>query len=420
MMLRFVAVAVACVWMILIGGAATAQPDSRAALVIGNAAYTHLPRLNNPVNDASAMADALGRLGFDVVLVTDADRTRMVKALGEFRKKMRTDGVALFYYAGHAVQVRGQNYLLPVDIDAASENDVRLLAFDQESVQNELEDAGIRLSLLVFDACRDNPFERRFRSAGSRGLARAEAARGAFVAYATAPGKTADDGDSGHGLYTAELLNAIVKPGLSLEEVFKETAAAVEKASGNRQTPWYNSAFHGNFYFSGPAENSAPPATATMPERTSTPALGPAPSPTAILAPPGPSTPAAPAPTPAAPVLSASYDGLWRGVRRCPEWKGRQSFEHPVTMTIENGKAASMSRFSAGTPGYLTYEGIVAQDGKLVLNGYGISSGTPGGVPLGSRFLFEYVGSISGDTYSAKDVGPRACTVEMSRMTRQH
>jgi hypothetical protein len=91
-----------------------------------------------------------------------------------------------------------------------------------------------------------------------------------------------------------------------------------------------------------------------------------------------------------------------------------------VTMTIENGKAASMSRFSAGTPGYLTYEGIVAQDGKLVLNGYGISSGTPGGVPLGSRFLFEYVGSISGDTYNAKDVGPRACTVEMSRMARQH
>jgi uncharacterized caspase-like protein len=257
MMLRFVAVAVACVWMILIGGAATAQPDSRAALVIGNAAYTHLPRLNNPVNDASAMADTLGRLGFDVVLVTDADRTRMVKALGEFRKKMRTDGVGLFYYAGHAMQVRGQNYLLPVDIDASSENDIRLLAFDQDSVQNELEDAGIRLSILVFDSCRDNPFAR-FRSAGSRGLARSDAARGALVAYATAPGKTADDGDSGHGLYTAELLKAMIKPSLSLEEVFKEAAAAVEKASGNRQTPWYNSAFHGAFYFSGPAVNVAP------------------------------------------------------------------------------------------------------------------------------------------------------------------
>ncbi len=264
-MLRLVAAVFA---MLLLNGAATgAEPENRVALVIGNAAYKQQRPLSNPVNDATAMAGTLRRLGFDVVSVTDADRTRMVKALGEFRKKLRTDGIGLFYYAGHAVQVRGKNYMLPVDADISSENDVRLLAFDQESVQNELEDAGVRLSLLIFDACRDNPFERRFRSAGSRGLAAADAARGTVIAYATAPGKTADDGDSGNGLYTAELLKMMAKPGLGLEEVFKQTAAAVERASGNKQTPWYNSAFHGNFYFNGPIGVNVPPPAAPAVDR---------------------------------------------------------------------------------------------------------------------------------------------------------
>jgi uncharacterized caspase-like protein len=250
MMLRAVVVAVC----LLLGGRAAfaAAEENRVALVIGNGAYKHAHSLANPVNDANGMADALRQLGFAVVAVDDADRTAMVKALGQFRKQLHADGIGLFYYAGHGIQVRGKNYLVPTDADIADENDVGLLAIDLESVQYAMEDAGVRLSLYILDACRDDPFERKFRSAGSRGLAPVDAARGSVIAFATAPGRTAADGNGDHGLFTGELLKTIAQPGLELEDVLKQTAAQVETQSGNQQTPWYNSAFHGHFYFKAP------------------------------------------------------------------------------------------------------------------------------------------------------------------------
>jgi uncharacterized caspase-like protein/TPR repeat protein len=252
----------ALVWMAAAVASVGAQADgeSRVALVIGNGAYTHAHPLANPVNDAKAMTETLKRLGFEVVSATDTDRVGMVRALGQFRKQMTADGVGLFYYAGHGMQVRGHNYLLPVDADIADENDAALLAIDLETVENEMENAGVRLSLYVLDACRDDPFERRFRGAGSRGLAPVDAARGSVIAFATAPGKTAADGNGEHGLFTGQLLKTIVKPGLELEDVLKQTAAGVEAVSGNQQTPWYNSAFHGHFFFSPVTVNMAPPA----------------------------------------------------------------------------------------------------------------------------------------------------------------
>jgi len=181
----------------------------------------------------------------------------MVRALREFRAKLSADGVGLFYYAGHAVQARDKNYLIPIEADIAGESDTALLTIDLEAVEHEMEDAGVRLSLFILDACRDNPFERRFRGTGSRGLAPVDAPRGSVIAFATAPGKTAADGTGPNGLYTGELLKAMTQPGLELEEVLKRTAEGVERASGNRQTPWYNSAFHGHFYFAGPATVAA-------------------------------------------------------------------------------------------------------------------------------------------------------------------
>ena len=263
-MLRSLAAALAFVVVILLAATADAQPESRVALVIGNSSYKHQQPLKNPVNDAMVMAETLRRLGFDVVSATDADRTRIVKALGEFRKKLRSDGVGLFYYAGHGMQVRGHNYLLPIDADISDENDAALLAIDLETVEHQMEDGGVRLSLYILDACRDNPFERRFRAAGSRGLAAVDAARGAVIVYATAPGKTAADGESEHGLFTGALLKFIQKPGLELEDVLKQTAEEVERGSGNRQVPWYNSAFSGHFYFAPVTINA--PAAATQKE----------------------------------------------------------------------------------------------------------------------------------------------------------
>jgi peptidoglycan hydrolase-like protein with peptidoglycan-binding domain len=261
MLRSLAAVFVSAAALVLLVTVANAQPESRTALVIGNAAYTHQRALGNPVNDATAMADTLRRLGFDVVSSTDADRNRMVKALGEFRRKLRSDGVGLFYYAGHGMQVRGHNYLLPVDADISDENDAALLAIDLETVQHQMEDAGVRLSLYILDACRDNPFERRFRAVAPRGLAPVDAARGAVIVFATAPGKTAADGEGEHGLFTGALLKNIQKPGLELEDVLKQTAQEVESISGNRQVPWYNSAFSGHFQFL-PSSNNKPSASA--------------------------------------------------------------------------------------------------------------------------------------------------------------
>lgn len=242
------------------GGSREFTMESRVALVIGNAAYRRVPRLANPVNDAKAMAETLRQLDFQVIPVEDADRATMVRALGEFRRLLKADGVGLFYYAGHGLQVRGRNYLLPVDVDIADENDVSLVAIDLDSIAHELENAGVRLGLYILDACRDDPFERRFRSVGSRGLAPVDAARGSVIAFATAPGKTAADGNGDHGLFTGELLKNIAQPGLELDDVLKQTALQVESVSGNRQTPWYNSAFYGHFYFKAPVTvNVMPP-----------------------------------------------------------------------------------------------------------------------------------------------------------------
>jgi len=148
---------------------------------------------------------------------------------------------------------------VPVDATLANERDVKYETVDLNDVLNGLDEARARLSLVILDACRDNPFARKFRST-SRGLAQTDAPRGTVIAYATAPGDTASDGDGENGLYTTELLKAMALPGLKLEEVFKRTIDGVARASGNKQTPWVSSSFRGDFFFNTAA--AAPPATA--------------------------------------------------------------------------------------------------------------------------------------------------------------
>ena len=235
---------------------AVGTPEHRVALVIGNAKYGHAPVLKNPANDATAMSKALETLGFDVVTVINGDRLGMVRALSEFAKRARPDGVTLFYYAGHGVQVRGQNYLVPVDADIRSESEVSFLSINVADVLRLMDEVSSRLNLVILDACRDNPYQRSLRSQNV-GLAPVEAPRGTLVAYATAPGRTAADGDSGNGLYTSELLKAMAIPGLKVEEVFKRAGAGVEFASGNKQTPWVHSSFRGDFYFLPPVVMAA-------------------------------------------------------------------------------------------------------------------------------------------------------------------
>jgi len=238
--------------------AAWAQKESRVALVIGNGAYTNAEPLRNPVNDARAMARVLRDAGFEVIAHENLSRRAFVDALHEFSGKVPPGGVGLFYYAGHGIQVRGVNHLVPVDAALANERDVKYETIDLNDVLGGLDEARARLSLVILDACRDNPFGRRFRSA-SRGLAQTDAPRGTVIAYATAPGDTAADGDGENGVYTAELLKAIAQPGLKLEEVFKRTIDGVARTTANKQTPWVSSSFRGDFIFNAAAAPPPPP-----------------------------------------------------------------------------------------------------------------------------------------------------------------
>ena len=227
--------------------AQTGGAESKVALVIGNSAYP-TAQLRNPVNDAMAMAGKLRALGFDVVVRTDANLREMTRAISQFGRMLKPGSVGLFYFAGHGVQVRGKNFLIPVDAEIDGEAAVRSEAIDVDQVLEQLGPA--RLSMVILDACRNNPYERRFRSiGGGGGLAQIDAPTGSLLAYATAPGKVAADGSGPNGLYTAELLKAMDVPGLKIEDVFKQVRINVLKASNNQQTPWESSSLTGEFFF---------------------------------------------------------------------------------------------------------------------------------------------------------------------------
>jgi hypothetical protein len=226
------------------------QPNSagnlqRIALVIGNSNY-HGTSLANPTNDARDMAAALRELGFDVTAKIDVTQKQMNRAIAQFGEKLNANTIALFYYAGHGMQVRGKNYLIPVDAAISAETSVRAETVDVDTVLDQLNHSP--LSIVILDACRNNPFERRFRSIGG-GLAAMDAPKGTLIAYATSPGSVASDGSGRNGLYTQELLRAMLTPGLQVESMFKEVRRNVTHASGDTQTPWEMSSLTGEFYF---------------------------------------------------------------------------------------------------------------------------------------------------------------------------
>ena len=209
--------------------------ERRVALVVGNASYADKP-LRNPVNDAELMQRTLKELGFDVTLLRNADRRTLLGGLREFEAKARNADVALFFYAGHGAQVGGSNYLIPLQAQIRAESDVPDEAVDAASVLRRIEDAKARIGLVILDACRDNPYAGASRSS-SRGLARMSVPTGSIVAYAAAPGETADDGKGNNGLYTEQLVRNLQTAGLDLREVFDRTATEVERLTNGKQRP---------------------------------------------------------------------------------------------------------------------------------------------------------------------------------------
>jgi hypothetical protein len=243
--------------LVLAGVAATSKTafaENRLALVIGQSAYRAVAALPNPANDANAMSRLLADAGFDVTLASDLSQKDMNEKVGDFAAKITAKGpdtVALLFYAGHGLQIDGENYLVPVDVDPKRETDIPLQAVRLDDILNALNAVPSKMRILLLDACRNNPFPTINQTAG-HGLALVDTKSGApgtFLSYSTAPGAVAEDGDGADSPYTTALLAAAREPGLPIEEAFKRVRVAVNKATEGRQTPWESSSLTEDFRF---------------------------------------------------------------------------------------------------------------------------------------------------------------------------
>ncbi len=245
-----------CAVLLLTVLAATAAsadaPQHRLALVIGNSAYESSP-LKNPVNDANDMGKMLKGLGFEVISLLNANQKQMESAIRTFQGKLGKETVGMFFYAGHGMQVGGVNYLVPVGAKITQESDVKYECVDAGRVLDAMHTAGNPLNLVVLDACRDNPFARSYRSS-AKGLARMDAPTGTFIAYATAPGDTAADGDGKNGVFTKYMLEYMPTPNLEVDKVLKKVRVSVMRETGKKQVPWQSSSLTGDFFFKGGGE----------------------------------------------------------------------------------------------------------------------------------------------------------------------
>jgi uncharacterized caspase-like protein len=262
-----------------------AAAEKRVALVIGNSAYKEVAQLPNPVNDANEISSALKSAGFDVILGVDLDKRAFDTKVHDFADLLEDADAAIFFYAGHGLQVAGRNYLIPVDAHLQGERDLDFDAVNLDFIMKQMELGRADKTNIVFlDACRDNPFSQNLaRSMGTRstsigkGLAQVDTGVGTFIAYSTQPGNVALDGKGKNSPFTAALSKHVREPGRDLTSVMIETRKDVLAATAGKQVPWDHSALTGEFYFQ-PTEAqrsaavspgaSAEPAAAAAPPRS--------------------------------------------------------------------------------------------------------------------------------------------------------
>jgi uncharacterized caspase-like protein len=235
----------------LVMSASAAVAENRMALVIGNSNYATVTALPNPANDAKAMTKFLSSAGFQVMQAPNLTQSDMRKTIGNFASMVAEKGrdtVALVFYAGHGLQVDGENYLVPVDANIQREADVPLQAMRLADVMNAMAAVPSKTLLVILDACRNNPFSEINKTTG-RGLAIVDAPTGSLVSYATAPGTEALDGDGANSPYTSALLKIGQEPGLPIEQALKRVRLAVNEATNRQQTPWESSSLTSEFSF---------------------------------------------------------------------------------------------------------------------------------------------------------------------------
>jgi carboxyl-terminal processing protease len=274
---RKLSIVVCLLGLCLFAQGLTARPahaEPRVALVIGNSHYApEIGALPNPANDANLIAQALQQTGFQVIKVVDVDQKKMKRAIADFGDKLAAagaDATGLFFYAGHGVQVRGTNYLVPLGADIDKEADVDIESVSADTVIQQMEFANNRVNIIILDACRNNPMARSMRSV-QRGLApmdASQAAQGTFVAYSTAPGQVAADGTGKDSPYSIALAKIIVQPGIGIEEVFRNVRAEVMGATDKKQIPWDSSSLTAPFYFKGGSAVAAQPIAPSQPAAT--------------------------------------------------------------------------------------------------------------------------------------------------------
>jgi uncharacterized caspase-like protein len=251
----------------LTAGATVAFAEKRVALIVGNANYLHIARLDNPTNDARLIAGTLRALGFALVgdrALIDLDKPAFDSAVQRFGKVLQGADVGLFYYAGHGVQVRGANYLVPVGANPVREADIDFEMLDTALVLRQMEASGTRLNLVILDACRNNPFGGRGLRSTVSGLAQMVAPEGTLISFSTQPGNVALDGRGENSPYALALAQTIQRPGLDIFRTFNEVGLTVKRATAGAQQPWVSSSpIAGNFYFAGaPASQQLPPLAA--------------------------------------------------------------------------------------------------------------------------------------------------------------
>ncbi|CAK0765917.1 formylglycine-generating enzyme [Gammaproteobacteria bacterium] len=246
--------------------ATSAHTNKRVALVIGNSNYQYsdiLPKLDNPVHDSEDIAKALRSFGFKVIERTNQPKEGMDAAIAEFGRELANSDAALFYFAGHALQVRGQNYLMPVNSKVESEAQIPYQSINMNQVLDEIENGQSRVNIVIMDACRNNPLTGEFRTAKLRGLAAPTGSpKDTVIVYATAPGDVAADGAKRNGLFTEGLLSAFKGPDLSLDGVLTTASIEVERISersGKKQTPYVNGprTLQKSFWFRPPTPGAA-------------------------------------------------------------------------------------------------------------------------------------------------------------------
>jgi Caspase domain/Putative peptidoglycan binding domain len=267
--MRFILVALSAFCILFTANVAKA--DRRVAFVVGNGAYKNVQPLPNPPIDAKAMAGVLRNIGFDVVEGTNLNRDKMTERLLEFGKKAQGADVALFFYAGHGIAINGTNYLLPVDADIKSEMDVKLGSAINIDTTLDQTMGDAKVKLVFLDACRDNPFAAKIRSAASTrsvsvqtGLAEMKSGEGTLIAFATGPGQTALDGQEGtNSPFTRALMANIAKPGVEIQQAMTQVRAQVNEETNKGQLPWGHTNLIGAVYLNPVASTpGAPAATA--------------------------------------------------------------------------------------------------------------------------------------------------------------